>query len=137
MSNPKSLTPRIEKIRAALKTLGPSTVPAIASATGISEKEVGNLIRTARKKEFPGMRFRKAGKTRDGCINMSWIYELSDEPDVVVAPLRYQPSRRNSIKHPGLSREEIVEAKRRREILQSIKPFRDPMVWALFGGQAA
>jgi hypothetical protein len=128
---------RIEKIRAALRKLGPSTTGAIARATGITEKEVGGLIRDARKKAYPGTRFRKAGKTREGCINMSWLYELSDEPDAVVSPVRFQPSRRKAIKHPGMTRQESEDKKRRAALLRQIKPFRDPFTEAFYGRAAA
>ncbi|AET91063.1 hypothetical protein BYI23_B004560 [Burkholderia sp. YI23] len=136
MIQKRDTRPRIERIRAALEKLGPSTVFAIANETGIDERAIGEIIRTARKKDFPGTRFRKAGKTREGCVNRSWLYEVSDEPDVIVAPARYQPSREKAVKHPGMTREEVADMKRRAELLRQMKPFRHWQDVALFGAAA-
>ena len=136
MTAPKNPTPRLERIREVLRRLGPSTVRTISRETGICEEDIGNIIRNARKKEFPGPRFRKAGKTREGCERMSFIYELSDEPDATMFPIRSQPSRLKRIKNPGMTREEIVERNRLRELARQIKPFRHWQDAALFGDSA-
>lgn len=137
MTTPKNPKPRIYRIRAALEKLGPSTVVALANETGIPEQDVGLLIRDSRKKNWPGTRIRKADKVRTAGKSRSWLYELSDEPDAEVPPVHFQPSREKRIKHPGMTREEIAEMKRNREALAQIKPFRDPLIWSLFGGAQA
>lgn len=134
MKAPKNPRPRFDRIKDALQKLGPSTVLAIANETGIPEQDVGQIIRDSRKKDWPGIRIRKAGKTNSERGERSWIYELSDEPDAVVEPVRNQPSRVKRIKNPGMTREEIAEMKRTKEALKQIKPFRDPLIWSLFGG---
>ncbi|SAL59407.1 hypothetical protein AWB71_03279 [Caballeronia peredens] len=129
----RKTTPRLERIRNTLALIGPATVKTIAEKTGISEADVGDIIRTARKKNYPGDRFRKVGKTDGGCTKRSWLYEISDDPDTEVAPLRFQPSRQKAIKYPGMTREEIAEYKRLQAQMQEFKPFRHWQDVAFFG----
>lgn len=136
MSMKRDTRPRIDRIRAALEKLGPSTVIAIANETGIAEQDVGLIIRDSRKKNWPGTRIRKADKIRIAGKSRSWLYELSDEPDAVVAPARTQPSRVKRIKYPGLTREEILDKKHAAALLAQIRPFRDPLLF-LTAGRAA
>lgn len=136
MSIKRDTRPRIERIRAALEKLGPSTVVAISNETGIPEQDVGLVIRDSRKKNWPGTRIRKADKIRTQGKSRSWLYELSDEPDAVVEPMRVQPSRLKRIKYPGLTREEIIDRKHADALLAQIRPFRDPMLF-MTAGRAA
>lgn len=130
------MSPRIERIREALRKLGPCTVRQLCDETGMFEQDIGLLIRDSRKKNWPGTRIRKAGKTTSIKGARSWIYELSDEPDAVVAPVRDEPSRIKRLKYPGLTREEIIEKKQFEAMAKKIKPFRDPLLF-ITAGRAA
>lgn len=128
--------PRIDRIREALVSLGPATVRKISDETGIVDKDVALIIRTSRKQNWSGPRIRKAGKTKTGGCTRAWLYEVSEEPDEVVAPLRNQPSRQKRVKNPRKTSEQIADGKRLKKLSEQTKPFRDPMIWATAGRQA-
>jgi hypothetical protein len=127
---------RIERIRAVLEAYGPMTAKQIAEETYIVMTDVCMLIRRARKDPGDLTPIRHAGKTREGVSRMSWLYELSDEPDVVTFPVRFEPSRAKKIKHPKLTRQEIADRKRITELAAESKPFRHWQDVAFFGSHA-
>jgi hypothetical protein len=124
-------TPRIDRIRAALKRLGPMTVIQISEATRISPSNVAGLISQFR--ESPGrcVCIRKSGKVPGENGTFRYIFEVSNEPDAEDC------ARRSAEKGvPMLSREEMAERRQLKELAKRIQPFRDPMIWALFGEAA-
>lgn len=117
---------RIDRIRAALKKHGPMTSKEISEKTGIDFQETCKLIANFRKSPSKKMMIRQVDKIRESCRRLSWIYELSNEPDVEVYGL--SPSSK-----PSLTREEKADLRRVKELASQIRPWRDPLVFLTAG----
>jgi len=125
---------RIHDVFALIEERGPMTVEKMAEALGISETTMAEHINKFRKHQ-KGLRVVDYDR---GCpTRKARIYGLGDEPDAVYPSARRNaPSVKKRIKYPGLNREEIAEAKRAKEALAQIKPFRDPLLF-MTAGRAA
>lgn len=120
---------RIDRVRAALKKHGPMTALQISEITGIKLKNVGGLISVYRKSPGRKMRIRKAGKTREGNTTLSFIFELSNEPDAVIVP----PTPKRAIPRPRALHDEMTDQKRIAFLAAQSVPFRDPMIFFTAG----
>lgn len=123
---------RIDRIRAALKKHGPMTVIQISEKTGISRSNCTGVISEFRADPGRKMRIRKAGKKREGNTTLSYVFELSNEPDVHYEP-PVPPSVARKIKYPGMDREEVAHQKFLKALAAQIRPFRDPLVFLTAG----
>lgn len=123
------LTTRIDKIRAVLKKNGPMTVMKISEQTGISRSNVTGVIAEFRGNPGRKMRIRKTGKIREGYTTLSYVYELSNEPDAVIEPV---VNKRAALR-PRADHDAFMDRKRIEQLAAQSQPFRDPMIWALFG----
>lgn len=121
---------RIEQIRTLLKENGPMTTLRISEETGISRSNVTGVIAEFRSNPGRKMRIRKAGKIHDGVgTTLSYVYELSNEPDVVIKPL----VSKRAMQKPRVDYEELVDRKRIAERAAESIPFRDPMLFMTAG----
>jgi predicted transcriptional regulator len=127
------LQTRLDRIRHCVAQHGPMTARQVADLIGLRQCEVSKIIRYARKNHSNGVRIRQAGKVRVGPDKLSWLYEMSDEPDAIVEPIRFEPSRQKRLKHPGISKAEDHDTKRLRQLSEQTKPFRDPMIFLTAG----
>lgn len=121
---------RIEEILVLLEARGPMTVVEMSEALGITEKTT-NLHLHAFRKHQRGIRI--TGYQKVGPTKKHRLYGIGEEPDVQYPNPRRSPSAVKRIKHPGLTREEIVERKRIRELSAQSKPFRDEMIFMTAG----
>lgn len=121
---------RIEQIRALLKANGPMTTLRISEETGISRSNVTGVIAEFRSNPGRKVRIRKAGRIRDGSgTTLSYVYELSNEPDATIPPTVSLRERRA----PRTDREELIDRKRVAQLAAESRPFRDPMLFFTAG----
>lgn len=121
---------RIEEIKALLEERGPMTTDQIAKALGISEKSANVHLHTFRNKQRG---IRVTGYEKVGPTKKHRLYGIGDAPDVPYPNPRRSPSVVKRIKYPGLSREEIAERRRLKELAAQAKPFRDEMIFRTAG----
>lgn len=124
---------RIQEIMALLEGRGPMTVVQIAAELGVSETTANTHIHTFRKLQ-KGIRV--SGYVKTGPTKKHRLYAIGDRPDMPYPNPRRAPSALARIKYPGLSREEIAERRRLKELAAQAKPFRDPMIFMTAGRPA-
>lgn len=117
---------RIDRIRAALKKHGPMTSKEISEKTGIRFDDTCKMIAEFRKNPGKKMMIRQVDKIRESCRRLSWVYELSNEPDIDIYAVRPTPK-------PRLTREEKADLRRCKELASQIRPWRDPLVFLTAG----
>lgn len=120
---------RIDRIRALLKDNGPMTVLQISEATGISRSNCTGVIAEFRADPGRKMRIRKAGKIRESYTTLSYVYELSNEPDAVIPPV----VSKRAMQKPRVDHEALMERKRIAQLAAQSIPFRDPMLFMTAG----
>lgn len=122
---PSPLT-RLGKVCKALESLGPMTAVQLSEITGLNAPNVREVITRAREKNVWNLRIRKIGLIREGKTSRSYVFELSNAPDV-----------KNS---PGVNKrkvaditERIREKRRIAQLAAQSQPFRDPMLFLTAG----
>lgn len=130
---------RIDEIKALLAERGPMTVRDLAAELGTTQKAVTFHISVFRKYS-KGIRVHSYDTTGSKTKPFR-RYALGNKKDAeYVSPQHRPPSAIKRKRHPTKTRDDLAEMShnaRLRELAAKTQPFRDPMVWALFGGVAA